>query len=89
MRPLRYFYGDYQMTDYQLLDRLVTFYILQKQVALLMMDAMHMFEMENDFLSWYHLLEWQLAKDDLDEHWAKFKHHFPQAIGLKEGVKYE
>ena len=77
------------MTDHQLLDRLATFYLLQKEVALLMMDAMNMFELENEFLTWYHLLEWQLAKDNLDEHWAKFKHHFPEAIGLKEGVKYE
>ena len=89
MRSLRRLHGDYQMTDFQLLDRLVTFYILQKQVALLMMDAMHMFELENEFLSWYHLLEWQLAKDEKDQHWEKFKHHLPQAIGLKEGVKYE
>ena len=89
MRPLRYFYGDYQMTDQQLLDRLATFYLLQKEVALLMMDAMHMFDRKLEVHTWYHLFEWQLAKDDRDACWAKFVDYFPEAIGLKEGVKYE
>lgn len=89
MRPLRYFYGDYQMTDIQLLDRLATFYLLQKEVALLMMDAMNMFAVGNELHTWYHLFEWQQAKDDLEKHWGKFKHHFPEAIGLKEGVQYD
>jgi hypothetical protein len=77
------------VTDQKLLDHLCTFYILQKNVALFMLDAMENFDHGRERWSWFCLFEWQQAKDDLDKHWRKFKHYFPEAIGLKEGVKYD
>jgi hypothetical protein len=77
------------VTDKELLDRLVTFYLLQKEVALFMLDAMENFDHGRERWSWFLLFEWQQAKDDLEQHWVKFKHHFPEAIGLKEGVRYD
>ena len=77
------------MTDQQLLAHLGHFYGLQRDVALMMADAMYMFDRNYEVHAWHCLFEWQLAKDAREEHWTTFKHYFPEAIGLKEGVKYD
>jgi len=77
------------MTDRQLLALLCNFYEVQKHVALYMMDAIYMFEKGQETPTWYALFEWCEAKDEREEYWGRFKHHYPDAIALKEGVSYD
>jgi hypothetical protein len=77
------------MTDRQMLDLLVNFYQVQKHVVIYMMEAMYMFEQGKDESCWYCLLRWCEARDERDAYWDEFKHHYPDAIALKEGVSYE
>ena len=77
------------MTDKQMLELLVNFYQVQKEVVLYMLDAIDMFERGRDIPMWYALFEWCEAKDEREEYWGRFKHHYPDAIALKEGVSYD
>ena len=77
------------MTDRQLLDLLVDFYHQQQLVVLHMVEAIDMFEKRAEEAHWYCLLRWCEAKDEREECFDRFKHHYPDAIALKEGVSYD
>jgi hypothetical protein len=77
------------MTDKQLLDRLCDFFSLQQHVVLSMMEAIDMFDQGKEVPSWYCLLRWCEAKDEREEYWGRFKHYYPDAMALKEGVSYD
>ena len=76
------------MNDKQLLDRLCDFFSLQQHIVLSMLDAIDMFERGRDIPMWYALFQWCEARDERDAYWGRFKHHYPDAIALKEGVSY-
>lgn len=77
------------MTDRQMLALLVDFYQVQKQVVIYMMEAVYVFEQDKDEACWYCLLRWCEARDERDAYWDEFKHYYPDAMALKEGVSYE
>jgi len=77
------------MTDRQLLALLCNFYEVQKHVALYMMDAIYMFDRGHEIPTWYALFQWCEARDEREEYWGRFKHHYPDAMALKEGVIYD
>jgi hypothetical protein len=77
------------MTDKQLLELLCDFYQVQQQVALHMMEAIDMFDQGKEVPSWYCLICWCEARDLREEFWKKFKHYYPDAMALKEGVIYD
>ena len=76
------------MNDKQLLDRLCDFFSLQQHIVLSMLDAIDMFERGRDINMWCALFQWCDARDERDAYWGRFKHHYPDAIALKEGVSY-
>lgn len=77
------------MTDRQLLALLCNFYEVQKHVVLNMMDAIYMFDKSQETPTWYALFQWCEAKDVREEYWDRFKHQYPDAMALKEGVSYD
>ena len=77
------------MTDKQMLGLLVDFYQVQKQVVLYMMDAIHVFERGQEIPTWYALFQWCEARDERDAYWDEFRHYYPDAMALKEGVGYD
>ena len=77
------------MTDQQMLSVLISMYQSQIAVAQAMMYAISKFNYRDDELAWYALFSWCRYKDIRDAHLARFKHHYPDAIALKEGVSYE
>ena len=77
------------MTDRQMLHRLCDFFSLQQHVVLSMLDAIDMFERGREIPMWYALFQWCEAKDEREEYWGRFKHHYPDAMALKEGVSYD
>ena len=76
------------MTDRQMLGLLVDFYRAQIAVAQAMMYAISKFNQKDDEWAWYALFSWCMYKDIRDAQWARFKHHYPDAMALKEGVSY-
>ena len=76
------------MTDQQMLAVLINMYQSQIAVAQAMMYAISTFNKADDEWAWYALLSWCRYKDIRDAHWAEFKHHYPEAMSLKEGVSY-
>ncbi len=77
------------MTDRQMLGLLVDFYRAQMDVAIQMSNVLYMFERGQEIPTWYALFQWCEAKDEREEFWSEFKHHYPDAIALKEGVSYD
>jgi hypothetical protein len=77
------------MNDKQLLDRLCDFFSLQQHIVLSMLDAIEMFERGRDINMWCALFQWCEARDAREECWGRFKHYYPDAIALKEGVSYD
>ncbi len=77
------------MTDRQMLDELLGMYHANIRVTASMLDAILMFERGVEESCWYCLLRWCEAKDEREEYWGRFKHHYPDAIALKEGVSYD
>jgi hypothetical protein len=77
------------MTDQQMLVILVDLYKAQIAVAHAMMYAMSQFNKKDDEWVWYALFSWCMYKDIRDDQWAKFKHHYRDAMLLKEGVSYD
>ena len=77
------------MTDRQLLALLCDFYRAQIDVAIQMSDAVYMFERGREIPMWYALFQWCEARDEREEYWGRFKHHYPDAMALKEGVSYD
>ena len=77
------------MNDKQLLDRLCDFFSLQQHIVLSMLDAIEMFERGRDINMWCALFQWCEARDAREECLVGFKHYYPDAIALKEGVSYD
>jgi len=77
------------MTDQQMLAVLINMYQSQIAVAQAMMYAISKFNQKDDEWAWYALFSWCRYKDIRDAHWARFKHHYPDAMSLKEGVSYD
>ena len=77
------------MTDQQMLAVLINMYQSQIAVAQAMMYAISKFNYRDDEWAWYALLSWCRYKDIRDAHWAKFKHHYPDAMSLKEGRSFD
>jgi hypothetical protein len=77
------------MTDQQMLGLLVEMYKAQIAVAQAMMYAISKFNYRDDEWVWYALFSWCMYKDIRDDQWAKFKHHYLDAMLLKEGVSYD
>lgn len=73
------------MTDIKLLALLTAYYSAQRNVVTAMMWAMEDFERGREESSWAYLFDWCEAKDDREELWGRFKHHYPIAMMLKEG----
>ena len=76
------------MTDKQMLDELLGLYQANIRVTATMLDALLMFDQGKEESCWYCLLRWCIAKDEREEFWKKFKHHYPDAMALKEGRSY-
>ena len=74
------------MTDIKLLALLNDYYTTQRNVMLSMLWAMEEFERNREHVSWAYLFEWCEAKDEREEMWKRFKHHYPRAVMPKEGV---
>jgi hypothetical protein len=77
------------MTDQQMLVILVDLYKAQIAVAQAMMYAMSKFNQKDDEWAWYALFSWCMYKDIRDAHWARFRHHYPDAMALKEGRSFD
>ena len=77
------------MTNKQLLELLCDFYQVQKEVVLSMLDAIDMFERGREIPMWYALFQWCEDRDLREEYWGEFKHYYPDAMALKEGVSYD
>ena len=73
------------MTDIKLLNLLTVYYSAQRNVVTALMWAMEDFERGREDASWVYLFDWCEAKDDREELWGRFKHHYPRAMMLKEG----
>jgi hypothetical protein len=54
-----------------------------------MANARFRFNLGNDREVWDNLFHWCLARDRSEELLDKFKHQYPQAIALKQGVSYD
>jgi hypothetical protein len=54
-----------------------------------MLDAIDMFERGREIPMWYALFQWCEAKDEREEYWGRFKHHYPDAMALKEGRSFD
>ena len=76
------------MTDAELLWLIRRYYAEQSDVALCMIGAMNYFESGKEQISFAYLFDWCEAKDRRDELWEQFKHQYPRAVMLKEGVSY-
>jgi hypothetical protein len=77
------------MTEQQMLAVLINMYQSQVAVAQAMMYAISKFNQKDDELAWYALFSWCSYKDIRDAHWARFKHHYPDAMALKEGRSFD
>ncbi len=77
------------MTDQQMLSVLISMYQSQIAVAQAMMYAISKFNYRDDEWAWYALFSWCRYKDIRDAHWARFKHHYPDAMSLKEGRSFD
>jgi hypothetical protein len=77
------------MTDRQMLALLFDFYQVQKDVVMSMLNALYMFEHGQAIPTWYALFQWCEARDEREEFWKKFKHHYPDAMALKEGRSFD
>lgn len=77
------------MTDIKLLTLLNDLYTANKNVVLSMLWSMEDFERGREQQSWYWLLNWCESKDDRAEIWQRLKPHYPEALMLKEGVRYD
>jgi hypothetical protein len=77
------------MTDQQMLVILVDLYKAQIAVAQAMVYAMSKFHYCDDEQAWYALFSWCMYKDIRDAQWARFKHHYPDAMSLKEGRSFD
>lgn len=73
------------MTDIKLLALLNDYYNAQRNVVTYLLWAMEDFERGREESSWVYLFDWCEAKDDREELWKQFKHHYPRAMMLKEG----
>jgi len=77
------------MTDQQMLGLLVDMYKAQIAVTQAMMYAISTFNKKDDEWVWYALFSWCSYKDIRDDQWEKFKHHYPDAMALKEGRSFD
>lgn len=77
------------MTDIKLLTLLNDYYTAQKNVVTCMLCAMEAFEDKEMVWMWEALFDWCEAKDRRAELWKQFKHDYPRAMMLKEGLSHD
>ena len=78
-----------RMTDQTLLCLLADFYASHIRMCQFMANARFRFNLGNDREVWDNLFQWCLARDRSEEILDKFKHYYPQAVALKQGVSYD